>query len=53
MSWNLLARGRSAAGREHHAHSSDIPFHGPEADLDVIAKATLGTTLTEIKSALP
>lgn len=35
-----------------HIHRT-FHFHGPEADLDVIAKATLGTTLTEIKSALP
>ncbi len=35
-----------------HIHRT-FHFNGPEASLDPIAKATLGTTLEEIKTALP
>jgi len=39
-------------GSAIHIHRT-FHFSGPEAKLDEIAKATLGTTLTEVKSALP
>jgi len=35
-----------------HVHRT-YHLQGPEADLDMIAKATLGVTIAEIKSALP
>jgi hypothetical protein len=41
-----------AGGSVVHIHRT-FHFSGPEAQLDAIAKATLGTTLVEIKSALP
>jgi len=39
-------------GTISHIHRT-YHLQGPEADLDTIAKATLGATITEMKSALP
>ncbi|MHC4172628.1 MAG: DUF6786 family protein [Planctomycetota bacterium] len=56
FSWSILTHFAEIchlelAGRDHFEPHRTYHLQGPEADLDPIAKATLGVTIAEIKAA--
>jgi len=54
--WSILTHSAEichleSAGRDHFEPHRTYHLQGPEADLDLIAKATLGATIAEIEAA--